>query len=377
MKNITVITIAILLSGCTHLGKRHPASNDLGQIGDSENLSQLIRSNSKHYWSWVKGNKDKYSEAKDAAKFKGYIFGDPHMGNFAPTLVKDTAGKQRMKFVPVDFDDVGVAPFIFDLARYIVASEAVDKKSIKKSAIIEAYIEGLNNPDADLSDRLPDVVQSKLSMKVKDVLALQDKMVDKKTKDGKIKIEKNETEKYDGKLTDAIKKTLAPAKLEDVARRIVLRGGSKDALRLWALTKNDKHGIIHEFKEWEQTGIDAYEKQSSIGERLNDIYEIFWPGLDSSTYTVVSLDGELFWLREKQESLLDIPYTVNSDPEREFVASYSAACAMALGQIHGRQSAGQDFAKFIGKKLKADGLKDIVEPIAKDYLELVEEQFKK
>lgn len=298
------------------------------------------------------------------------------MGNFAPYLVKDLSGKSSVQFVPVDFDDVGEAPFILDVVRYIVATEAVDKKSVKKTAVLEAYIKGLNNPYEDYSSQLPDLVRDRLSTPVKDVLAMQAKYVDKKTSKGKFKLEKDSLESYDGDFKSAINNVLKPLTTLDIVQRVVLRGGSKDALRLWALTKNQKKGLIFEFKQWQQSGVDAYTPQSSIAARLENIYNIFWPNLDPKTYTIVKLNTTEFWLREKHESLLDIPYSVNSDAERVFVSSYAQACATVLGQIHGRQKAGQEFAEYI-KKVKITGLKAIIEPMASDYLRLMEQNFNK
>lgn len=375
MKKHVFILIALFSFGCTHTTARAPSSQ-IEQLSDSENLSQVIRSNTKHFWGWVKSNQGNYKNLKDALEFEGLVFGDPHMGNFAPYLVKSESGTSSVQFVPVDFDDVGQGPFVIDLARFIVASEAVDKKSIKKKALVEAYVFGLNNPDADLTAQLPDLVQQRLTLTPKDVLALQDKLVDKKTSKGKFKIEPGETEKYNGTYNKDIENILKPLKLQDVARRIVLRGGSKEALRLWALTENKKSGIIHEFKEWQQTGVEAYSPQPSIDDRMSAIYDIFWPGLDPKIYTIVNLGGTQFWLREKQEPLLDIPYTVNSDAERVFISTFANVCASALGQIHGRQKDGKSFAKYI-EKIKAAGLKEIVDPIAKDYLDSVEAEFKK
>lgn len=375
MKNLALASLILFSISCTHSSQRRPNSEGFGQLSDSSNISQLIRSNTKHYWSWVKENEKDFKGIKDVVGFQGLVFGDPHMGNFSPYLVKSNSGKQSVAFVPVDFDDVGEAPFVYDLARFILASEAVDKKSIKKQALVDAYIYGLNNPTANIKDKLPSIAKERLEYTADDVLRLQDEYVDDKTSKGKFKIKKDSVEAYDGNLKDVVKKFLKPLDVQDIAKRIVLRGGSKDALRLWVLTKNKKHGIIHEFKEWQETGVAAYAEQSSIDDRIAQTYEFFWPGLDPNTYTVVQLNSQPFWLREKHESLLDIPYSVNSDVERQFIADYAAACAIVLGQIHGRQKEGQKFAQHI-KSIKPAALKEIVEPIAKKYLDLVEEEFK-
>jgi hypothetical protein len=375
MKKLVLLSILFYSLGCTHTHKREPNSEGLGQISDSDNLSQVIRSNTKHYWGWIQKNEKNFNGIKDVMNFKGFVFGDPHMGNFAPYLMKNSLG-HSVQFVAIDFDDVGEAPFIYDIARFIIASEAVDKKSIVKKDILEAYVHGLNNTDADITDRLPSIVLERLALTQKDVAKLQDDYADDKTSKGKFKIKKDSLESYDGSLKSSIETLLKPLKLLDIATRIVVRGGSKNALRLWALTKNEKSGIIYEFKEWQQTGVESYSPQSSIEDRLPSIYDIFWPGYDSSSYKIVSLKDQLFWLREKHEPLLDIPYSANSDVERVFIAKYASACAMALGQIHGRQEQGKKFAKYI-KGIKLSGLKEIIEPITDSYLDLVEAEFKK
>ena len=47
----------------------------------SKNLSQLIRSNTPHYWTYMKHRAD-LSSLKQYLPFEGILAGDPHMGNF-------------------------------------------------------------------------------------------------------------------------------------------------------------------------------------------------------------------------------------------------------------------------------------------------------
>lgn len=358
---------------------RQPSSvDDLKQVEDSATLSQLIRSNTTHYWRWLKINQKKYPELTAPLKYEGLIFGDPHMGNFAPAFVLLNSGKYALRFVPVDFDDIGQGPFIGDLIRFIIASEAVDRKSVKKKEIITSYLLGLKNPNMKLDKYLPDLIEDALAMTVDDFSQLQDKYVDKKTTAQKFKRKKDELVSYSNKsirkdVTDLLKSK--GYKVLDIVQKIVERGGSKDALRLWALVEGGKHGHIMEFKEWQETGISAYGEQTSLQERLKQLYPIFWPRLNPETYTIVDINKKPFFLREKHKSLLDIPYSANSDPERVFINKYSNACAIALGQIHGRQAAATtSWLKWL-EQHSVDELEEILQPTIDDYLDLVEKEF--
>ena len=51
------------------------------QLSDSRNLSQLIRSNTPHYWSYMKSQAD-LRGLKSYLSFEGMLAGDPHIGQF-------------------------------------------------------------------------------------------------------------------------------------------------------------------------------------------------------------------------------------------------------------------------------------------------------
>ena len=117
------------------------ASGGFLQVDDSKNISQLIRSNSNHYWNFMKKDAD-LSPLKKYLKFEGFVTGDPHLGNFAVMPVKKTNGKRDFAFLDIDFDDAGAAPLVLDFTRLMVALKAVSK-DIKAEEIVQAYVSGL------------------------------------------------------------------------------------------------------------------------------------------------------------------------------------------------------------------------------------------
>src|SRR5690348_8789408 len=79
---------------------------ELKQLGQSENLSQLVRSNTEHYWHYMKAQAD-LGALEPFVKFEGMLAGDPHMGNFGVIPLTAKGGARRMRFVNIDFDDAG------------------------------------------------------------------------------------------------------------------------------------------------------------------------------------------------------------------------------------------------------------------------------
>ena len=108
-------------------------SSQFDQVDVSKNLSQLIRSNTPHYWSYMKHRAD-LSGLKHYLPFDGMLAGDPHTGNFSVFPLKPVGGSRQMRFVNVDFDDAGRGPFVLDVVRYLVAGE-VDKQADQEATV--------------------------------------------------------------------------------------------------------------------------------------------------------------------------------------------------------------------------------------------------
>lgn len=354
------------------------ASGPFVQVKQSDNLSQLIRSNTYHYWGWMREATGQDLRIQPWLEYQGLVMGDPHLGNFSPVLVSKKNGKEAIELRVVDFDDIGRGPLVIDLARMIVATEAIDS-SVKKSDLVTAYIEGLKNPEGQWAGKIPKELEKALELTVEDYKKKYQDYVEKKTSEGKdFKLEKGEMEAYKGEMLEPVLSYFGRDRVLSVAEKIVERGGSKNALRLWVLLRKGENLQILELKEWQPSGLEAYAAQSSMRDILPQLYEYFWPGLTPQGYELVTINGQQFWLREKMLSLIDIPYNVNSKSEEKFISEYGQVSAFLLGKVHGRQAAGQSLLKYI-ESYRGDGmeqLKEVIEPYIREYLDVAEAELK-
>jgi hypothetical protein len=358
------------------LAKKSNGPLGLEQIKESQSLSQLIRSNTKNYWSWMKQEVPNNPDIQQWLGYEGTILGDPHLGNFGVSLVVSKLGAtQELRFVPIDFDDVGVGPFVLDLARYVVATEAITS-DIKKQDIVDAYVEGLSHPFQVLTNPTKEVKQA-LRLNIADYFRQLDKKIEKSLKKNGIEFEwkTGELESYSGAISKGdIEDKISGVEVLSLAHKVIDRGGSKDAERIWVLAQFQQSGrkTIFELKQWQVPGLIEYQTQPNFSQVLRDAYTYFWPDLESSTYSLISIDGNPYWLREKKLSLLDIPYTANTKSEVQFIKDQAVFTARALGQMHGRQVQGQQLlVKINSHRQGARELKEAIEPFIREYLDAV------
>ncbi len=341
----------------------HPAFD---QVAGSRSLSQLIRSNAPEYWGYMKEKAD-LKPLRRFLPFEGAIAGDPHMGNFAPLPLTTVKGQRQMRFVNVDFDDCGHGPFVLDYLRYVIAVKSLSKQT-RRRMLQEAYLDGLAGKKAAPPQR----VQECLDMSVADYDEMAAKYAAKKSTDTGFKFKKGEVEPYverdNVKLAD-IKKVFAPHTVLGVARRIETRGGSIDQLRIWVLVQGDNgRRRIVELKQRAEPGTASYRKQPAVKKWLAEIRQAFWPGLTGAEYDLITLDSKWFWIRNKEVSLIDVPYSSQKKQELEFVVALSVYDANILGLAHGAQPQSEEYRRTIKNNL--DEFRDATKAMGQAYLEL-------
>ena len=116
------------------------ADTGFEQVDNSKNVSQLVRSNAEQYWRYVK--QANLNSLMQYLPFEGIAAGDPHMGNFGILPLRNVYGERQMKYVNIDFDDAGRAPFVLDFIHLLVTSKAVGT-DIKFRNLLDAYLRGL------------------------------------------------------------------------------------------------------------------------------------------------------------------------------------------------------------------------------------------
>jgi hypothetical protein len=347
------------------------ATNDpFGQVKDAENLSQLIRSNTPQYWSYMRHQAD-LGSLQRYLPHEGMLAGDPHMGNFAVLPLRQVGGSRQMRFVDVDFDDAGRGPFILDFVRYLIASKSIGKQ-IKKRPLETSYLAGLAGEEL----AAPKKVRGFLAMPVAKYDAMAADYADKNASKRGFILKKGEIESYTANIArSTIEGFFAGEKVVDLAIRPEARGGSTGQLRIWVLVEGRKSRRIMELKQYSEPATAKYRLQPPIRAWLDDVRATFWPGLDGSAYDLIDLPGAgLFWLREKHVSLIDVPYSSKKKGDVAFLQDLARYDANVLGLSHGRQAQAAPYRAMIAKNPEA--FHDAIKPVVKAYLELARRNFK-
>lgn len=372
IKKIGVLTLiagtflATLQAGAAHL------------TGSDKSVSQLIRSNPLHYWGAMK-TAPYQRLLGDFKKYEGIVTGDPHFGNFSVIPLIDNQGHENLQFSDIDFDDAGKASFAFDFVRLVTTCKAIewDLKSEDKFAnvrdMVQAYIDGLNGRTLPT----PPIIQAEIDKGIDRYHDKLDKLVG-----GKLdKHDSNKLALVDGEIISLSKrledtKNQIPAlfphmRVLDVVRVLKDRGGSAGAIRLWVLLKDENNRKrLFELKQWEETGLTAYEQQKPLLQWVRDLYPVFWPGQSDESYKIVQLDGTYYWKREKKKTLLDVPYKVDKDSDLDYLQNLAPFVANTLGQIHGRQASATAYKNLLNDPRQKELFRDAVKSAYKQYLQL-------
>lgn len=337
---------------------------ELRQAEVAKNLSQFIRSNASHYWSYMKA-KSSEPELQTFIKYQGFVAGDPHMGNFAPLPLRSKNGTRKMRFVNVDFDDAGYGPFVLDFARYVTTVEATVPK-IKKKDLEDAYIIGLKGQ----SIKAPSEIQEFLDLSPDEYDELAADYVRKHSNAKGFILEAGKIEADNKAIPRNTLAAVFPSmKLIDVAIRPRERGGS-EGIRVWTLVeeaKGQRH--IIELKPWEPSGLSQYQTQPPLAQWLESIYDTFWPQFITEDYELIEIQNVgFFWKRPKKFSLID-------ELKDEFKTANQLAIydANLLGLAHSGQKQSKAYLTAIVQDPKA--FHKTVESIVDDYLSFAKKAF--
>lgn len=346
-------------------------SDQFDQVKVSRNLSQLIRSNTPQYWAYMKEQAD-LGSLQRYLPFEGMLAGDPHLGNFSALPLRQVGGPRQMRFVDVDFDDAGRGPFVLDFVRYLIATKSTMGAKIRKRPLEQSYRAGLAGQESEP----PKEIEALLAMPVSDYDDMAADYARKKSSKRGFDFKKGEIEPYDARIDRAaIERLFTPGKVIDLAIRPRERGGSVDQLRIWVLVGDQESRRIMELKQYKEPATAGYQPQPPVRDWLNEVRQIFWPGLDGSAYDLVELPGAgLFWLREKHVSLIDVPYSSKKKSDVAFLESLAMFDANVLGLAHGRQAQVAPYRAMIEEDPEA--FHDATESVAKAYLELARNHFR-
>lgn len=327
------------------------------QVEQSKNASQLLRSNSSHFWRLSRDPKT----LKDLASYvqeHGIISGDPHLGNFSVIPVKNKNGVTKLKYLNIDFDDGGRGPFALEFAAFVAIAKA-SSDQIQIRDLFKAYLSGLHGEKMPL----PKPIKKAEDFPLEEYESLRTAYVKKRVSGDRFKYKEGEIEVWDGSPSrQSIASALRDHTILDVAKRPVERGGSKDSLRLWLLARDPSGDLrILELKEYQEPSLAQYRPQAKADQRVRELFTHYWKDNDPSSYSLVRISGQTYWLREKKVEVLEFKNKSQEDEARLYLANL-------MGRQHLRQAKGPKYLEQIDTD--PERFKEAVKVFVRGYLGL-------
>lgn len=364
--------------------KNQPVAHEQVKVAiSSDKLTQLARSNAPQSWAWFKEYSVKYL-SQNILKFEGMIEGDPHNGNYGPTVVNG-----KVKWRSLDYDDAGRGPYILDFAKFMIATKAVDSvKKVKASELWEQYQRGIEGKEYK---NLPKRIKELLEMSETEFRDLEVKKAskfsygDKLINDGQRSTKINDKKLYNLVL-EVFRRNLSEGlEVLDVGGREKEGGGSGSvngvggAIRFVALVKGkDGRNTLYELKEGAESGIKKYHPQDvSLQEILN--FHVIGQEKPDANYQEVSLNingDKRFVLRPKPLYFYD--YANKAKTKSQF--EEFEALSLYNAWYKGRMVSQQKNAELYLKALQTDKNGEIFEGLKSmtwGYLEFLEKYLPK
>ncbi len=229
----------------------------------------------------------------------GPCFGDPHPENFGYLPFAD-----GFEYLYNDVDDSGACPVIFDALRYFTSTKIMLKDDALEAELRRAYIRFLNGDE--LSERPSRALRPDMS-------SILSKVLDKSTKQGKIKRERGSTTLDPSKaqslfaLFQGTGAGCKDCKLLDATQPKISSGGSAGLDRYWLLVETGAQTQqLIEFKELTEPashrGPWAQQKKLTRTTILEEIWGKKWP----QYFALVNIEGESFLIRSRVNADLDL-----------------------------------------------------------------------
>ena len=337
------------------------------QVEESKDLSQLLRSNADHYWTWV--GKEGPAHFESLFSFQGLVAADPHLNNFGPMAVKG-----KIRWTLTDIDDVGIGSFAADVARFVLMAEVASNKAAKKKDLIDAYIKGLKKQ----SLAAPSEIQTTLKMGANEIRNAEAEIAqDIQSEPGKIKTNKERIslgseanyERVRSELAIHLSRADGRAQIQDIVRIERQRGGCTDCERYFVLTQNDGIQDLWDIKEIYSPAPSCAQGhlQDAVATKEQAIRNIWLGGTLDSSFQVFRWKKKAFLLRKKQWKGVDLKVSKPGQLARLLdILSYDF---FVLGTIHAQSPAANEFLKVVESKPTAlqEGIEKALKAYAKTY----------
>jgi hypothetical protein len=350
--------------------KKTLEQKELEQIKESNSISQLLRSNTHHFWTWALERQGTLvGFQKEIMSFTGTIMGDAHLGNMHP--VKDI-NHNFLVWKNIDLDDSGVGSFAFDFLHLGLSIKSINKE-IKTKEMTEAYLMGLKQQDFDA----PKSIRKYMEISMADYEKMRQSYVDRKTKNNQITLKKDEILEFQSdtagisknELSKIIKNNFDEAvKVLDLVILKRDRGGSVNLRRIWALLEfADGSQHIFEIKELAISSLEYYQPQSEIEENFSHNREYF--GYSEKDLKLIEFANTHFIMREKKITLFDVPYDQKNKDEEKFLDDLATWGSYNLGFWQAKQVNSPNYTNYLNDN--RENFVDLIKSLRKEYLKVL------
>jgi hypothetical protein len=360
-----LVVLLLVLNACHHALPKDSDGDDSGKSKElsfpesSAQLSKWVRTNVADFWRFEKEH-DSLGSYADAI---GVVVGDTHLANFAPIPVRLSDGSVQMRYLDIDFDDAGRAPFAYDFLRLVVTTKAT-KREAKVKEMVASYINGLTGGAAA---PVPGDVQQGLALTADEYAQRLSDDLKGKVNDAGFKFKSGKIEPYTGPLTIAQIAPLLPrVQIIDLALRPVDDG----TLRIWVYGQDSSClRRLYELKQYTPSRLSVWGEQLPRAQWVDEVRRAMWPGVSPGEYELLEISGAgTFWLREKKLTMIDIPYSNSDKKAINYVRKLANYDAYVLGQIHARQASAQPLIARLRNPVDAGLFQEQIKIAAKTYL---------
>ena len=349
----TQILLMVILAFCSLQGFTSELCGDVfAANGDrwrptAGTVFEAFRANAPFFWNWSKNHASQFISEKRLTL--GIVMGDPHILNIADSVIN-----LQRKFVLIDVDDGGEAPFILDFVR-LALGDLLSENKIGFDQLWLAYVMGLSGREYFP----PSILSRALNRSWRSENEMRQKGLKKWTNDDHTRFNFEKTsalpmdnmdectrEKYE-KAKKAIRRALGDSEILDQGFLIKTTGGSQGLERFWFLVNDDGDTKIVEFKRLGNPAVAEYKSQPISRRRLDVLTEIYRDGENDSDFSVIEAGEADYLKRIREKRFLDFdPSKIDSSDISDYLEMVEYI-ANWMGVRQARQNQGQLFREAL------------------------------
>ncbi len=284
-----------------------------------QNLFESVRANAPHFWSWCHDHASHYFATE--ILIEGQVSGDPHVLNFGYAFVQN-----HFQFALIDIDDLGDAPFVLDLVRYLAATHSMNPQ-ISLEDIFKGYDLGLKGvvpkPLAFFKNEY--VIKPDFHWKAFLRLPLLSQIT-------------LTQQKLYQKVEPNFLHSLGVATVAEVRFHLKTGGGSQNQPRFLLRILKDNQDQLFEFKMLAKPSTSYWNGIKAAAVVAENFRQTVYRPLVDDEFELITTPDGLFLKRQKLKYSNVIEDLVKNNTDAENLSEYALFVAQYLGYFHQAQS---------------------------------------